>query len=164
MVKSLLFEHEMHMSWSHRMSPQLREQLPHRPIMRNRIRYWDNRFEPEDSLLIARHNTPAVWPLPIRVLDIIFTSRIRLPDIDLCALDRLAVDVFDGAEHEKRFSCIVFGHQVAVGHVFRLVGVEGTQDGSFGRVGRFGMVDGVDKQRQAEDVGEEDEFLDGHHG
>lgn len=37
--------------------------------------------------------------------------------------------------------------------------VEGPQDGSLGAAGRFGVVDAVDEEGQAQDVGEEDEFL-----
>lgn len=37
--------------------------------------------------------------------------------------------------------------------------VEGPEDGAFGAGGRFGVVDGVDEEGEAEDVGEEDEFL-----
>lgn len=37
--------------------------------------------------------------------------------------------------------------------------VEGAEDGSFGRVGWFWVVYGVDEEGKAEDVGEKDEFL-----
>jgi hypothetical protein len=37
--------------------------------------------------------------------------------------------------------------------------VEGAEDGAFGGRGGFGMVDGVDEERESDDVGEEDEFL-----
>jgi hypothetical protein len=39
------------------------------------------------------------------------------------------------------------------------VGVEGAEDCAFGAGGGFGVVDGVDEEGEAEDVGEEDEFL-----
>jgi hypothetical protein len=37
--------------------------------------------------------------------------------------------------------------------------VEWAEDCAFGRVCGFGVIDGVDKEGQAEDVGEKDEFL-----
>jgi hypothetical protein len=40
-----------------------------------------------------------------------------------------------------------------------VVGVEGPEDGAFGGVWGFGVVDGVDEEGEAEDVGKENEFL-----
>lgn len=37
--------------------------------------------------------------------------------------------------------------------------MEGAEDGAFCGVGGFGVVDGVDEKREAEDVREENEFL-----
>lgn len=37
--------------------------------------------------------------------------------------------------------------------------VEGPEDGAFGARGGFRVVDAVDQERKAEDIGEEDEFL-----
>jgi hypothetical protein len=37
--------------------------------------------------------------------------------------------------------------------------VEGAEDGAFGRLRGFGVVDGVDEEGKTKDVGEEDEFL-----
>jgi hypothetical protein len=39
------------------------------------------------------------------------------------------------------------------------VHVEGAEEGAFGAVRGFRVADGVDEQREAEDVAEEDEFL-----
>jgi hypothetical protein len=39
------------------------------------------------------------------------------------------------------------------------VGVEGAEDCAFGGRGGFGVIEGVDEEGEAEDVGEEDEFL-----
>jgi len=39
------------------------------------------------------------------------------------------------------------------------VRVEGPQDGALGGAGGLGVVDGVDEEGEAENVGEEDEFL-----
>lgn len=39
------------------------------------------------------------------------------------------------------------------------MGVEGVEDGVFGCVGGFGVVDVVEEEGEVEGVGEEDEFL-----
>lgn len=39
------------------------------------------------------------------------------------------------------------------------MGVERSEDSAFGGAGGFGMVNCIDKERETEDVREEDEFL-----
>jgi hypothetical protein len=43
------------------------------------------------------------------------------------------------------------------------VRVEGPEDGAFGAGGGFGVVDCVDEEGEAEDIGEENEFLSSSH-
>ncbi len=67
--------------------------------------------------------------------------------------------VFDGAEHETRRACGVGGDVLPRGDGGWIVGVKWAQDGAFCGVGGFGVVDSVDEEGEAEDIGEEDEFL-----
>ena len=69
--------------------------------------------------------------------------------------------VAHGAEDEEWGAGGVLRHEGAVGHGFGFVGVERAKHGAFGGVGGFGVVDAVDEEGEAEDVGEEDEFLVG---
>ena len=159
MVVSFLLEHKMHVTGPVAMPSQLHQQLPHRPIVRNRIRHRHNRFEPEHPGIIAVHHGSLIRSFSTRVLHIIESFAVRFPDIDLDSADRLASSVFEGAEDETGLAVRVVGDHRAVGEGLGLVGMEGAEDGAFGAGGGFGVVDGVDEEREAEDVGEEDELL-----
>ncbi len=84
---------------------------------------------------------------------------IRLPDIDMHARDGVAVRVLDGADGEHGLALGVRRHAGAVGEDGRVVRVEGPQHGALSAPLGLGVVDAVDEQGEAEDVGEEDEFL-----
>jgi hypothetical protein len=127
--------------------------------MRNWIRHRHNCFKPENPLLITLHHTSPIWPLPLRILHIVTARTIRFPDINSYVWDRLARNVFDSADAETGLPAGVGGHAFAVGDWGRLVRVEGPEDGAFGAGGGFGVVDCVDEEGEAEDIGEEDEFL-----
>lgn len=159
MIVTLLFEHEMHVGGSHGMPPQLHQKLTDGSVVGDGVGDGDDGVEPKRALGVTGHDAAAVGAVPVGVLDVVVARGIRLPDVDLDALDGLAVDVLDGAQDQQGLAVLVVRHQLAVAHVFGLVGVEGTQDGPFGRVGRFGVVDRVDQQRKAKDVGQKNEFL-----
>jgi hypothetical protein len=131
--------------------------------MRNWIRHRHNCFKPENPLLITLHHTSPIWPLPLRILHIVTARTIRFPDINSYVWDRLARNVFDSADAETGLPAGVGGHAFAVGDWGRLVRVEGPEDGAFGAGGGFGVVDCVDEEGEAEDIGEEDEFLSSSH-
>ena len=96
------------------------------------------------------------------MLHIVKSLRVRLPNVDLHVGNRVAVYVFDGAEHEAGGALRIVGDGVAGRHVGGFVRMEGPEDGAFGGVGGFGVVYGVDEEGEAENIGEEDEFLDLH--
>lgn len=77
---------------------------------------------------------------------------IRLPDIDLHVGDGVSVGIFDCADDEEGLAGGVVGDAGAWGEGLGVVRVEGAQDGAFGAVGGFGVVDGVDEDGEAEDV------------
>lgn len=66
--------------------------------MGNRIRDWHDGFEPEGTISVALHHSSPIWQLPIRILDIIVAGRISLPDINLDAVDGVALRVVDCAK------------------------------------------------------------------
>ena len=109
-IKPLLFKHKVHMTRPHGMSTQSLQQLSHRPVVGNRVWHRDNGFEPEQTLAVALEDAPAVGPIAIGVLDIVFPTRIRLPDVNLHALDRLALDVLHRAEHQQRLCVFIVRH------------------------------------------------------
>ena len=92
------------------MSLQQLQQLPNRPIVRNRIRNRDNSLEPKYTIRITPHHTSAIRTLPVRVLDIIMSRAIRLPDIDLNALNRIPLLILDCADNETGLAFFVVGH------------------------------------------------------
>ena len=135
------------------------QQLAHRPIVWNRVWHRHNRLKPEHALFIARHHRPLIRPFPTRILHIVEAFAVRFPDIDLDAFDRLAGGVFDVADHKTGLAVRIVRNEGAVALNFGFVGVEGTEDCAFGALRWFGVVDAVDKEGEAEDVGEENEFL-----
>lgn len=124
-IVALFLKHEMHVAGAKRVSFQKLEQLPHRSIMRDRIRHGHNGLEPKHTLAVALHDRTTVWTGPFCVLHVVEALAVRLPDVDLDALDCLARRVFYCAEDQTGFPVRVVGDCAAVLLVFRLVGVEG---------------------------------------
>lgn len=114
------------------MPPQLHQQLPHRPITRNRIRNRSNSFEPKHSIFIAMHHSSLIRTFSARILHIIETFTISFPDIDFYAFYGLSVRVFYCAKDETGFAVGVVGDLRTVGCCFGFVGVEGSEDCAFG--------------------------------
>jgi hypothetical protein len=152
MIPALLFKHEMHMSRPPRMPLQQSQQLAHRPIMRNRIWHRHDGLEPESSLLVSSHHTSPIHALSLVLLHIIMTCAVRLPDIDLNVRDGVPSDILDAAEDQAWLAGWVAGHQFPVSYRRCFVGVEGAENRSFCRGGRFGMVNCVDEQGETENV------------
>lgn len=115
------------------MPSQTLQQLPHGPIVRNRIRDGHNRTEPKDALLITLHDSASVRLVPaVVVLHVVFAVAVRFPHVDLDAGDGRAGGGFDGAEHEEGRAGWVGGDGGARREGGGVVGVEGTEDGAFG--------------------------------
>lgn len=93
------------------------------------------------------------------VVHVVVARGVRFPDVDFDVRDRCALRVADGAEDEAGSTVGVVGKGVAGGKGRGVVGVEGAEDGAFGCGRRARVGDGVDEDGEAEDVGEEDEFL-----
>lgn len=159
MIPPLLLKHKVHVARPHRMPPQRPQQLPHGPITRNGVRYRLNRFKPKHSLPITSQNPSPIRAFTIGVLHIVHASGVCFPNIDFHVVDGVVVHVFDGADRKEGFTAWIVGEEGAGGEEGGFVGVEGAEDGAFGCVGGFGVGEGVDEEGEAEDVGEEDEFL-----
>lgn len=159
LIPTLLLKHEVNMRRPPRMSPQPLQQLPHRPIMRDWVAHRLQPLEPEPAFLITQHDAPLARLVPVAVLDVIMPAAVRLPDINLDALNGVPSRVSDGTNGKHRLTRRVGGHRGAVLEEGRIVGVEGAEDGALGCAGGFGVVDVVEEEGEAEGVGEEDEFL-----
>jgi hypothetical protein len=122
------------------------QQSPNRPVVRNRIRHWHDGLEPEDALCVAAHDASAVRPIVVSMLHIVVACRVGFPDVDLAAFNGLAGRVLECAEYETRLAGGVGGDGRATGQVLGFVGMEGSQNGAFGTVGWFGVVNGVDEE------------------
>lgn len=127
--------------------------------MGNRIAHGLNPLEHKPAILIRNHDRALRRLIAVRVLHVIVAAAVRLPNVDFDALDRVALLVLDGAHGQHRHAFRVRGQAGAVGDRRGVVRVEGPQDGALGGVGRLGVVDAVDEEGEAEDVGEEDELL-----
>lgn len=114
--------------------------------MRNRVWYWHDCLEPEVTLLITMHHRALVWPFTARVLYIIKSFAVRLPDVDLDIVQWLSRGIFDSAEDEARLAVGVVRYLGPVRFGLCFVGMEGAEDCAFGALGRFGVVDAVDEE------------------
>lgn len=153
MIKAFFLKHKVHVTRSPAVSPQLGQQLAHRPVMWDGIWYRHDGMEPEHAFLITVYHSPAICLTPsVVVLHIVLAVAVRLPDIDLDPLNRLARGRLDGTEHEKRLSVGVGGDREAVLISGGIVGMEGTKDRALSRVRGLGMVDGVDEEGEADYV------------
>jgi hypothetical protein len=141
--------------------PQAVEQLADGAVVRDGVADGLDGLEPKDALVVALHDAALRGPALVAplVLHVIVPAAVRLPNVDLDAPDGPAVRVADHAYAQHGLALGVRRHGAAVGHGGGVVRVEGTQHRALGRRRRLGVVDAVDEQREAEDVGEEDEFL-----
>lgn len=98
MIKTLLLKHEVHMTWPVAMPVEQLEQLPNRTIVGDRVRNRNDCLEPEDSVLVTLHHGSLIWAFPSWILDIILSTRICFPDIDLYAFNRFAIGVLDSTK------------------------------------------------------------------
>lgn len=140
-IISLLLEHEMHMRRAVRVTVQLGQQPPNGTIMGNGVWYRRNGLEPKYAALIRSHNTATIRLVSTRILHIIMASTIRLPDINLHIINRPTLHVLQCANHEQGFTLGIMRHGFTGWHLLRIVGMEGTQDGTFGGTGRLGVID-----------------------
>ncbi|EDN05732.1 conserved hypothetical protein [Histoplasma mississippiense (nom. inval.)] len=163
----------MHMRRPIRVPPHLAQKPPDGSIVRNRIRHGLDGPEPKPAPRVRIHHPapihgpspglPLPLPLPLslpaRILHIIVPATVRLPDIDPDALQRAARQVAHAADNQQRLAGSVAREQAAIGDGGCVVRVERAEHGALGGAGGFRVVDGVDQQREAEDVGEEDELV-----
>ena len=144
MVITQFFKHEMHVCWTVWVAAKLFQKLTNGSVVRNGVGYWGNGLEPEDAVTVTAHDTTAVRTVTIRMLHIIVTRGIRLPDINLHILDRLTIHVLQCADNKKRLAFSIVRHQIALGHLLSLVGVEWSEDGTLSGSLGLRVVDRVD--------------------
>lgn len=135
------------------------QELPHGAVVRDRVAYGLDALEPEAALRVRHHDASLGRLIAACVLHVVVSAAVCLPDVDLDPGNGVPRGVLDCAERDHRLALRVRRHARPVGDGGRIVCVEGAQDGALGRVGRFWVVDVVDEEGKAEDVGEEDEFL-----
>jgi len=99
-IESFLFENEMHMTRSPRVPSKLLQHHANWSIIRNAIGHRHDGLEPENTFLIAVQYTSTVGTLCIvaRILNVIHTLAVCLPDVNFHVRDRLAVRCFDSAD------------------------------------------------------------------
>lgn len=141
MIVARLLKHEMHMRRPVRVTVQLLQQPPNRPIMRNRIRHRRNSSKPEHTLLIRAHHTPSIRLVSSRILHIIVARGIRLPDINLDILDRLPLHILQRAHNQQRLALRIMRHGVSGRHLLGIVRVERAEHCSLGGTCGLGVVD-----------------------
>ena len=153
------------------MPVELLQQLSNRPVMRDWVGHRDNGLEPifsvsksyfsrrksatasnstpfdlpKHTLLITPHDTPAIRPVPTLMLHIVKPGRIRLPDIDLDARDRLSLLIAHIADNQQRLTFLVVAHQITMLQILGVMCVKGSQHGSVRTLGRFRVIDAVDQ-------------------
>lgn len=159
MVPTLLLKHEVEMRRPPAVASQLREELSDGAVMGNGVADGLDAFKPEHALFVRDHDAALAGLVPALVLNVVVAAAIRLPDVDLDAGDRVTVAVLNSAQAEERLSLRVVGHLGAIAQRGGIVGVERSENGPLGGIGGLGVVNAVYEQGEAEDIGEEDEFL-----
>lgn len=135
------------------MTIQQLQQLPHRPIVRDRVAHGLEAAEPEPPLLVADHDAPLAGGIAVGVLHVVMPRAICFPNIDRHAGYGPAVGVLDGAHGQHGLAGRVRRHARPIGQHRSVVRVERTEHGAFGTPWGFRVVDVVDQQRQAENIG-----------
>jgi hypothetical protein len=82
-----------------------------------------------------------------------------VPDIDRNIRQRLAVEISDPSLYEHFLAFEIGRHIRSMRHHLVLADIERPEHGGFGRALAFAVIDGIDQHRDAEHVGEQDEFL-----
>jgi len=126
MIEAFFLEHKVHMTGSVRMSLERLQQLAHGSIMRDRVRDWHDSLEPENTLFIALHNRTTFGRCAVLILHVVEALAVGLPDVNLSALDWLAVRVFDVTEDQAWRALWIMGDSASISLKFRIVGVEGS--------------------------------------
>lgn len=158
-IPALLLKHEMKMGRTPAVSAQMVQQLSYRSVVRDGIADGFDTLEPESPIVVRHHDAPLARLRSSLVLHVIMPAAVRFPDVDLDPRHRVSLAVLDCANHQQRLAFGISRHVRAVLQRRRIVRVERAQDGALGRVGRLGVVDAVDEQGEAENIGEENEFL-----
>jgi hypothetical protein len=153
-IVAVLLEHEVHVAWSVRVALKSLKELANWTVMWNWIRHRLDSVEPEGARIVTSQDCSTIRTVAICVLHIVETLRISFPNIDFRSADGVALDVFDGTEHKQRLSIRVSGDMAAVIGVFGLVCMEGSKNCAVGSILWLGMIDRIDQQRKAQDVGE----------
>lgn len=135
------------------------QQLADGPVVGDGVGHGLDALEPDAAVLVGDHDAALRRPFAGRVLHVIMTFAVRLPDVDLDAGHGLACLVHDAAQRQHGLAVGVARHGRAVAQRGGVVRVERPQHGALGRAGGLGVVDAVDEQRQAQDVGQQDELV-----
>lgn len=159
MVPPFLLEHKVYMRRSPTMPAEQLQKLPYGSVVRNGVAHGLDALEPEAALIVRHHDAPLGRLVAVGVLHIIVSATVRLPNVNMDPGNRIPGRVLDRANCKHRLALGVGCHARSVRDGRRIVCVERAQDRALGRIGRFGVVDGIDEEREAENIGEEDEFL-----
>ena len=135
------------------------QQLPDRPIHRDRIGCRDDGLEREGAVGAGPdHGTP-LRTIEVGTLHVVEAFGIGLPDVDDGARDLLAVQAADRAAHVQRRADRALRHVGAVRQFRRVLHVERPEDRGFGAALGLVLVQRDRQHRQAEHVGQQDELL-----
>jgi hypothetical protein len=131
------------MRWSPGVPVQLFQELADWSIVWDGVANRQDTLEPKTPFSIALHDASLSRLVAIRVLDVIMPAAIRLPYIDLDALNGFSIRVFHGTDAQERLALGVRGHVCAMVQRGRVVRVEWSQDRPLGRIRWFRVVDAV---------------------
>ena len=132
----------------------------HGPVRRDRVVDRQYRADQIAALGVAVELAAHVQPVQLLVLGIVEPVGLRLPDVEHRAGDRLAVEIEHSAADQRRGAGVVAMGDVAAGrHLRGAKPVERAEHRRFGRPVGFPMIEQVDHHRDAQRIGEQDEFL-----
>src|SRR4051812_17665177 len=137
-----------------------RQQLPHRPVVRDRVVPRHDRAEPEPALGVGREQPAQVARrLDARLLDVVETVLVGLPHVHRRTGQRLTVRTGHPPRHQAGRALVVEVDVLAELPLRGLHHVERPQHGGLRGRAAGAVVDRLHQHRDAQDVGQQDELL-----
>jgi hypothetical protein len=144
MIVSGFVKHEMHMARSVAVAFQTLQQFANRSIVGDGVRHWHDCLEPKQSVFVTVHHRSLVWTFTSRILNIVVSFAVRLPDVNLDAFDGFATSIFDCAENKARFAVRIMRDLGTIWFYLGFMRMEWAENRPFRACRRLWMIDAID--------------------
>lgn len=135
------------------------QQLPHRPVVGDRIRNRHDRIEPKVPIIVAGYDGPPVWAITTSVLHVVEALGVRLPDIHFGALQGISGLVTYGTENEAGLAIGVARYGATIINKVGIMCMERPEDCAVRGALWLGVIHRVNEERDSQDIAKKNEFL-----